>query len=246
MVVRNLRWMAACLVALAVIGLAPARSNAEITILIQELNVSGGLVASQSTPFTAPPGTPVFTGEYFAVMSASLSTNSTSLTSPVASFTPNFSAILLPAFQVGEDHKLRITFTDNNFTPAGTAGRLEVELSGSGGLGQIGELTIVEDTTIFNPADGSVISLRPNLISQNGAFIEDTIDVSNLSNKYGIQQVLTLSFSGAQLDGSEVTFGATGGAFLRSSPVPAPGGLALALIGLPLIGLRRALRKTAA
>jgi hypothetical protein len=52
-----------------------------------------------------------------------------------------------------------------------------------------------------------------------------------------VQQVLTVTVDPT----SASTFGGSGGA--NVSPVPAPGGLALALIGLPLIGLRRALRK---
>src|SRR5215208_3557711 len=101
MVLRNLRWMAACLVALAAIGLAPARSNADITILVEELNASGTPLASQLTPLTSS-GAANFTGFYFSGL-VTLSTNS-AFASPTASLTPSFSGLLTPAFDVTQDH----------------------------------------------------------------------------------------------------------------------------------------------
>ena len=70
------------------------------------------------------------------------------------------------------------------------------------------------------------------------------LPVTGLTSPYGIQQTILVSFSGTPTQNG--TFGATGGASVTSNTpavVPAPGGLALALIALPLLGLRRTLRK---
>ena len=246
MILRQLRWVAAGLAVVAAVCASPARSKADVVILIEELNASGMVVASQSTPLSGSGVTPMFTGQYFTG-TAFASTNSDT-TSAIASFTPSFNGRLTSAFNAAQDHKLRITATDNAFTPSGTSGKLSVEASGSGGLSG-GGLSIVEDTRLFNPATGTDIALRPNLVSATGNRVTDeNIAVSGLSTPYGIQQVLLISFRGSPP--LNATFGATGGADLSyDTPppaVPAPGGLVLALIGLPLIGLRRTLRKRAA
>lgn len=237
MLLRNLRWMAACLVALATIGLAPARSNAEITILVEELNASGTSILSQTTPLGGS-GAAVFNGSFFSGL-VTLSTNS-AFASPTASLTPSFSGLLTPAFDVTQDHKLRITVTDTNFIPKGPNGTLKVETQGTTGFAS-GSLSIVEDTRLYNPATNGNVALMPNLISPDGTKVVSSVDVQSLVSPFAIQQTITVSFNGAIP--ANATFGASGGSSVSSSPVPAPGGLALALVGLPLIGLRRALRK---
>lgn len=240
MILRKVRRLAACLAALAVIGLAPARSSADVTILVQELDSGGNVVASNSGTFAGSSALS-FNGQYFTGF-ALVSTNS-GTTSPVASLTPSFNGQLTSAFDVSENHTLKITVTDNGFVPNGPVGNLTVEVSGSNGFAT-GTGAVEADTRLFDPVTNTTIASRPDLFSPDGTKATDeNIAVNGLTNPYAIQQVLTLSFSGnIPANG---TFAATGGADLSSQPVPAPGGLALALIGLPLLGLRRVLRKRA-
>jgi len=248
MFLRNSRWLVASLATIAAICLAPARSNAEITILVEELNASGTVVAT-SGPQTLSGlgGTVNFNGIYFSGM-ATISTNSNTpangLPGFTASLTPSFNGVLGQAFDVTQDHKLRITATDTGFQPNGPLGQLKVQVAGSTGL-HGGTESIVEDTSIYNPATNASILLVPNLTTPDGTLQQSIVDASGLTNPYAIQQTLTISFSDSP--SANATFASTGGASLTTAaPVPAPAGLALALIGLPLIGLRRALRKRAA
>lgn len=241
MVLRNLRWMTAGLVALAAIGFAPARSSAEVTILVEELDSSGGTVASQLTTLGGS-GVTTFTGSHFTGL-VTVSTNSGSASS-VASLTPAFSGQLTSAFDVTAGHTLKITVTDNNFVPNGLEGTLKAQTSGSTGFAE-GTLDVEGSTMIFDPsAPGTPLVGPLSQTATGGMLQENTVGVAGLTNPFAIQQSLEVSFRGNVTPNG--TFGATGGASVTSSnnAVPAPGGLALALIGLPLIGLRRALRKT--
>lgn len=243
MLLRHARWLVAGIAAVAGICLSPARSSAEVTILVEELNASGNVIAGTSQTFGAGGGT-YTNGQYFSG-SVGLTTNSNTTPTSVASLTPTFNGILNPSFDVTQDHKLRVTATDTGFKPNGTTGTLQVKVSGSNGLAT-GTETLVEDTFIYNPLTGSPsspIDQIKNNISPNGDLKIVTKDINGLSNPtYAIQQTLTISFSGTIP--ANATFGASGGASVTSnSAVPAPGGLALALIGLPLIGLRRVFRK---
>jgi len=240
MFLRHARWLVAGIAAITGIGLSPARSNADVTILVEELNASSTVVASQSQTLSGS-GSLNFTGVYFTGL-ATVSTNSTS-SSSVASLIPGFTGQLTNAFDVTQDHTLRVTVSDNNFQPTGPNGTLKVQVSGSTGFAS-GTESIVEDTRVYDPATNSTILLVPNLLSPDGSLQQKIVGTQGLTSPYAIQQTLTISFSGSIP--ANATFGSTGGASLASSPVPAPGGLALALIGLPLIGLRRALRKRAA
>jgi hypothetical protein len=239
MVLRNLRWMTAGLVALVVVVLAPARSNAEVTILVEELDSGGGVLATQTTSLGGS-GSTNFTGIYFSGL-VTLSTNS-GLSSPTASLTPSFSGILTSDFDVTQDHKLRITVTDTNFVPnGGPNGTLKVETQGTTGFAS-GSLSIVEDTRLYDPNTNATIALISGLVSPNGDRVTASTGVSGLTNPFAIQQTITVSFQGDIP--TNATFGASGGSSMTSQPVPAPGGLVLALIGLPLLGIRRALRKS--
>ncbi|HEY1188802.1 MAG TPA: hypothetical protein VGE74_14200, partial [Gemmata sp.] len=82
-----------------------------------------------------------------------------------------------------------------------------------------------------------------NLSTPDGTKVIGQNDVMGLVSPFAIQQTILVSFSGNIP--ANATFGATGGASVTSAAVPAPGGLALGLIALPLLGLRRTLRKRA-
>lgn len=273
MFLRHLRASLAGFAAVAAVCAGPAAAKADVQILIEELNGSGTVIASQFSTF-ANPGTgtvfsPVFTGSYFTGQ-VNVTSNSNT-TSSVASLTPAFSGRLTSAFDVSQDHKLRVTVTDDAFTPLGPTGTLRVQTSGSNGFAS-GTESVASETRIYNPgaansspinpppapgqvpassntllADGQTIAGPISLFTPDGTLVTGQSGVTGLSSPFAIQQTILVSFSGTIPQ--EPTFGATGGASVTSNPaaaVPAPGGLALALAALPLIGLRRTLRRRSA
>lgn len=210
MFLRNSRWLVASLATIAVVCLAPARSNAEVTLLVEELNASGNVIATSGTQTLSGSGsidfTGIFPGIYFSNVQANVSTNS-GTGSPVASLIPGITTTLSDSFDVTQDHMLRLTVTDNNFTPNGTNGLLKVQVSGSTGFADGGE-SIVEDTKVFDPTTGNTIKLVPNLISPDGNLQQQLVGLQGLTGPYAIQQTLTISFSGAIP--ANATFGSTG------------------------------------
>jgi hypothetical protein len=192
-------------------------------------------------------------GVAFTNVLVTVSTNSAS-PSLVASLTPSFTGQLSNSFSVAQDSKLRITVTDDGFTPLGPTGTLLVETSGSTGLGIGGVQTVASESRIYNPgaasssplnpppasgqvpttsgsllADGQTIAGPINLLTPDGTRVTGQTAVAGLVSPFAIQQTILVSFSGNIP--ANATFGATGGASVTSNaaPVPAPGGLALAL-----------------
>lgn len=264
MFLRQLRWITAGLAVVAAVCASPAQSKADVQILVEELNGSNVVIASQYTTLTGS-GTASFTGNYFTGL-VTVSSNSASA-STTASLTPSFSGQLTSAFDVTQDHKLRITVTDDTFVPNGPTGTLRVETSGSTGFAS-GMESVSSETRIYNPAlantspinpppasgqipatntsllaDGRTIAGPVDLYTPDGTKVIGQSAVTGLVSPFAIQQTILVSFSGEIP--ANATFGATGGASVTSNAVPAPGGLVLALTALPLIGLRRTLRKRA-
>jgi len=265
MILHQLRWMAAGLAAVAVVFAAPSRSNADVQILVEELDAGGGTVASKLVSSPNGPLAVSFAGVYFTGI-ATLSTNSDSGSS-TASLTPAFTAgRLTPAFDVTQDHKLRITVTDDKFMTSTNGGTLKSAAGASNGFAdgieKVETFALLFDSKQMTVPASSQTQLAtgpilasvgtnpptdpPATVTQPGPDRADEVkkEVVGIPSPFAIQQVILVSFSGPIPPAA--TFGATGGASLESSAVPAPGGLALALIALPLLGLRRSLRKTAA
>jgi hypothetical protein len=72
-----------------------------------------------------------------------------------------------------------------------------------------------------------------------------TGNIANLPTPYSILQTIFVYVQPTSNINVASTFGGTASTDVITDavPVPAPGGLALALIGLPLLGLRRAIRR---
>ncbi len=263
MFLRQLRWLVAGLAVVAAVCAFPTQSKADVQILVEELNTGGTVVASQFTS-----GAPnlfgnvdyTFQGSHFA-LSGSVATTSGVASSPIASLTPSFSGITTSAFN--GTNTLRITVTDNAYTQnvlsgtltnsAGasnglTAGSVQVDTlsriyAGPGSPSTNQTLLLADGPTLFGPTDMASTSAPSNPTLDN----QTELAIGSLPSPFAIQQVLIVTFNDAPT-GQQATFGGSGGASvlpLTTAVVPAPGGLVLALIALPLIGLRRTLRKRA-
>jgi len=265
MFLRYVRRMAAGLVAVAAVLVLPATSKADIQVLVEELDGSNNPISGVT--FLPQTGTgsflaysfPTFNGQFFSGGGTITLNNGPG----TASLTPSFSGLLTDKFDASQDHKILIRVT-GDFNNPGFSGLLQNKAGGSDGFAS-GEVVVVTSSRIYDPsltnptpaqiggtgkepttsttklADGLTTS-GPTPYASNTGPTPTFANVSSLPSPYAIQQEIIISFTGTPTPNG--TFGATGGASIV--PVPAPGGLALALVGVPLLGLRRVFRKRAA
>lgn len=260
------RRLTVCLAVVAVIGLAPARSKADIQVLVEEYDASGTKVGS-STTHGAPTGgvsfnqafsysSAYFTINGFAVTNSNLGTLNSTLTT---SFSGGFNS----GFDASQGHTLKITVTDDKFTSNGAGVKLSngasvpLELMG-------GNLQIDAFSRIYDPASPGAVPASSTSLA-NGTTVAGptpiatdslpsgssdprttSITTSGLPTTYAIQQEILVKITETGTISSDDLFSGSGQARVTTADaVPAPGGLMLALIGLPLVGLRRVFRKRA-
>ncbi|AMV23477.1 hypothetical protein VT84_03645 [Gemmata sp. SH-PL17] len=274
MLQRQLRWIVAGCAAAAVIGFAPARSSAEVQILVEELNASSTVVGSSAYTVGSPTGATTFfqnfsysspTGQF--TLSGTTGTNS-QLGTLNASLSTSFTAGFTSNFDPTQGHTLRITVTDDKYTSNGAPAVLQnsagVALGFAGGSIQVDSFSRIYDPTASGSvaasntgtlADGTTLG-GPTGVATDSLPSDPTnaritsANVSGLNTPYAIQQVILISVSQNQNGSIDPNSTFTGSAGARVDPttraVPAPGGLVLGLVALPLFGLRRTLRKRAA
>lgn len=269
MFLRHLRLVVASLSIVAAICFSPAQSKAEVQILVEELNASSTVVASSAYFVGSPSGATTFFQSFnyssasgHFTLSGQTGTNSHQGTLN-ASLSTSFTAGFTNNFVAADAHSLRITVTDDEYASNGNPTALlnssGVAFGFAGGTIQVDSFsriydpnaagstpassmtTLANGTTVGGPTPVATDSLPSNASNQRIT----SADVMGLPSPYAIQQVILISIMQTGTIDPSSTF--TGSAGARVDPtaraVPAPGGLALALIGLPLIGLRRAFRK---
>jgi len=263
MFLRQLRWLAASLATVVAVCAAPARSEAGIQVLVEELN-SGGTVVNSSPYFTATPSGGLyslnysFTGSQFSVLSGSAITNSASNPATIpASLSSNFGIGVLVD---NPTNTLRITVTDDGYTAgAGLPAQLRNTASVSiatDAAAQVDSFSRLLSSPLTVPASSSsALASGTQVGTPTGVATDvrpDTIGVSKITTafidplpaKYALQQIINISIPAGVNTPANTSYNGTAG--VTATPVPAPAGAVLALIGLPLIGLRRKLRKTGA
>jgi hypothetical protein len=229
--------LVAALVVSAGVLAAPSRSQADTTIQVVEgtISVSGGTTnfTPTGTPQTvdigvlSPPGgsiSPIHTTDFtiFGTVGLNVVGNSISLSS----------ALNLSTTATGtQGLEIIITDPDLTQTNAGSPATFTNDASGTfagGAIAVAGATTIAGVTT---PQSGS----QSNITSGN---------VSNLPSPFTITQTLLINVTPPASGAGSFTSGISTVVNTNAVPVPAPGGLVLALVGLPLIGLRRIFRRT--
>ncbi len=232
MFLRQVQWLAASLAAVLAVCLAPSRSSADVVILVQE---TGGPV-QMFTPATLP--TSFSTGN-FSDVKITFNTSS----SPIATLGNSISTTLnaKPVTNFDTSKTLTVTVTDNGFfnlnpggngTFTGNVSNTSAFVTGS----------VTGTTTLSNPST----TLGPTAATVGNSQPFPATNVVGVPGQFSIQQVLELRVDSLNDQSATFTGSISSQILVNPTPVPAPGGLALALIGLPLIGLRRALRKPAA
>jgi hypothetical protein len=262
MFLRHARWLVASLATIAGIVLAPARSDAGIQVLIEELDASSNVVGTPGYFTGTPSGTLysqafTFSGSQFSILSGSAITNSASSPAIVpASLSANFGIGVLVD---NPTDTLRITVTDDGYSaghglPAVLRNTASVSIA-TDAAAQVdsfsrllatpltfpGSSTQPPDSTTLGGPTPTATDVRPDTL---GVSPVTTALVSSLPDHYALQQVIIISIPPGVNTPQGTSFNGTAG--VTATPVPAPGGLALALVGLPLLGLRRVFRKRTA
>jgi hypothetical protein len=253
--------------------LAPARSKADIQILVEEYDAGGNHVGSSITSgHPTPGGSTAFTqsfsysSDYFNI-TGTAQTNS-NLGTYNGTLNTSFSGGFNSGFDASQDHTIKITVTDDAFASNGAGVKLtngaSVPLSPDGATLQIDAFSHLYDPSsggvpaggtklatgapVAGPTDVATDILQGTTPIGDPAQRTTTLTTSGLPNPYAIQQEILVQITANGPGGilPDDAFSGTAQARVTSAQaVPAPGGLALALVGLPLVGLRRALRKRA-
>jgi hypothetical protein len=258
MVLRNLRWLSAGVLAAAAMLAAPSRSAAETLVLIQELDASNNVVAGTSATFnlaTLPtssnPYSPV--GGSFAGISVSV-TSTSGVLSDVNSLTTQVAAKPSGSFDSG--HQLQVVVTDDGFLNSNAGGSATVDNNAgassgiSGGVNNISGTTAVLSGTLATTLTGLGTTAAANDVRPGSSSTNDsTTSIVNLPGQYAITQTITVRAvenSPGSISANS-TFGGTLSTTMTTAPaaVPAPAGLVLALAAVPVLGLRRLLRRKA-
>jgi hypothetical protein len=244
MVLRNLRLLAA--VVLAVAG-TPAVSLAETQIIVSEFDTTTNTTLNSQTftiatlPTAGTPYTPV--DGNFRDITFTITSSSGTGASDFHSLTTTFGA--KPTTGTFDPNvELRISIVDDAFlnsNPDGT-GVLTGNLGNSSG----GSVTSVTGTTSLSTgtigATTPVATLGPATAVGGSGVITGSANISNMPGAFAFEQTLALRVS--SVSSSNASFGSPISTFVTpSAPVPAPPALFLALAAVPVLGLRRVLRK---
>jgi len=250
---RNVRWIAAGLLTLAGLLAQPGRAAADTLILVQELDGTNALVNSatfnlSTLPTSANPYSP--TGGAFS--SIIIQVNSTSgVSSNVNSITTGVGA--KPSGSFDASHSLVVTVTDDGFLNA-TAGNPALVTNDpgassgiSGGVNNLSGTTIVQSGTIAGGLTSLGVTGSASDTSPGGpSDPNSTATITSLPSTFALTQTMTIRAIPTSGIDPNSTFGGTLSSTVVTQPVPAPAGLLLALTALPVIGLRRALRRKTA
>jgi hypothetical protein len=249
MFVRNVRWA----VCVAAVCLGAGTSKADTQILIQELDSNGVAVGAVQT----------FSGTMANASTADFSSIQVSVnpSSLIGSMTTAVTAQTKTAMSGSNFFEIKVTVTSDAFTNPFTGSNATGTNSAGAStaiLGPTGDITgsniVTNQTQLFS----GTIASGLNPLGMQSDVATDILPVpaipptritpttgTNVPDTYAIQQTVLITpqplSGGTIIPGS--TLGDTAGSTVVTAPVPAPPALALALIGLPLIGIHRALRR---
>jgi len=254
------RWLAAGVLAAVAALAAPSRTDASVTILIEEIDASGKVLpgATNSQLFNSPAAVNVQTADFGQISVVASSNSATS--SPTSSISTGFSFLNTSAIPATDLNglSLRITVTDTfSRPPGGQPASINSSIgAANGSAGFTGILDLSNQTDALTPGGTSLTTgstppvattSSPSGTSSGAQFL----NVSALPQDYQIQQTITvrLTANGTDVPANQAFSGsvASGTAPPVGPPtsVPAPGGLLLALAAIPALSLRRVLRKRA-
>jgi hypothetical protein len=246
MVLRNLRLLVAAVLAAA--G-TPAVSLAETQIIVSEFDTSTNTTLNSQTftiatlPTAGSPYTPV--DGNFRDISITVTSSSSTGASDFHSLTTTFGA--KPTEGTFDPNvELRVSVVDDaylNSIPGGVG-----TLSGNLGNSSGGSVTSVTGSTSLSTgtvgSTSAVATLGPTSAGSGSGTQFSPANISSMPGAFALEQTLALRVT--SLTSTNASFGSTVSTFVTTSaPVPAPPALFLALAAVPVLGLRRVLRKKA-
>jgi len=254
------RRVAAGLLAAAAAAGLPARSEAGVTILVEEIDASGKVLPGpiNSQTFNAATATGITTSSFGQLnVIASSNAGTASATSSISTGVTFLNTTGISASDLS-GLGLRITVTDTfSRAPGGSPASINSSIgAANGSAGFTGSLGVTNQTDALNtggtslPPSGSPPPVASTVSPSGPSSGPQFLDIASLPQDFQIQQTITIRVTG---NGTDVPANqafsvsvASGTAPPVNNPVPAPGGLVLAAAALPALGLRRLLRKRAA
>jgi hypothetical protein len=256
MVLRLMRRLAVGLATVAAVGLAPAAARADTQILVQEI-VGNAPVAGTTQVFASSTNITTSLPNFSSI---TITANSNS--GAVSSLTTTVNATPI---SVGFDPSIgvRVIVTTDGFITPNVGGRADVSNNASassaiaGGQNMLTSITQLLGHPLTTPTTsttteatgatlGAATALAADVRPSGGVSPTTGSTVLGLPGQFAIQQqidVQAINVGSGGISSGSTLGGSASSLVVTTAAVPAPGGLALALIGLPLIGLRRALRK---
>jgi hypothetical protein len=246
------------LLAVLAVCLVPSLSRADTQILVQEVDSGGHVIAGTTKYFASSTNITTSEANYSTItITANASSGVVSSLTTTVDVTP-VSTGFNPSVA------LRVIVTSDGFTTPILGGTALVANNASASSGiSGGQNMLTSNTQLLNDplttpttsssaeatgtnlgaATGPASDIRPS----GGASPTTYSTITNFPNDFAIQQQIDVQAinvgSGGIASGSTLGGSASSLVVTSANAVPAPGGLALALIGLPLIGVRRVLRK---
>lgn len=255
MFLRKSRWLSAGVLAAIAALATPAPSRADTQILVQEytganaavggvntFNVSGNGPFNLGSPFNTTNFNVISIGVAPTNFGGSGTLSTTVITNPRD---PDANTAFNPT------NYLKITVTSDGFanpTPGGVG-----ELVNDPGIStsrSVDQNTNTGTTQLFTGLIGGLTPFSPDIFlsdtqSTGGGDAKSSSPVGAVPGQYAIQQTLTIRLT--PNGSTNGTFTDTLSSSLDASPpiatVPAPAGFILALTALPLVALRRSLRR---
>jgi hypothetical protein len=258
MMQRTFGWLSTGVVAAALLLAAPSVSHAGISVLVEEIDAGGNVVPGGGQPaFTSPNLTGTFVVNAFptpSFTSISVTVNrSTGVASDLNTMTTTVN--VRPNGVLTDTHFLRVIVDDDGFlnSNAGGKGTLTDDAGTSAGIN--GGTNTAEVVTQLK--SGALPGPLSNLGNATTGSSDTTpgglkvnsppVSIPSIPGQFGVEQtILIIATADPTAEGIAInsTLGGTLSSVIRTpQAVPAPAGVALALAGLPLLGLRRVLRK---
>jgi hypothetical protein len=243
MILRQMRWLCAVIVAAIAMVSSPARSAADTIIQITELG-TGETQTFNGT--TADFSTTNF-------LNIQVTVNPSAANTAIGSLTTNVAANLASNFDPSSSLQVIVTTTNfgnpNDLRPASITNTAGASTGIVGGTNQISGVTEILSggSVIAGPTAASASSFNVNSGGSPGTTTLAAYPA--LPSTYDIRQTIIVR---ATPDDSGIASGSTAGGtvgstvFTSPAPVPAPAGLVLALTAIPVLGLRRVLRRKSA